>query len=70
MLIVKLLTSDHIFKYEGNIEVSRLDEFLCISANRDIWDLKDNDELEDLIIMSVRIYDGFFIEDVEYIKGE
>lgn len=70
MLIVKLKTSDFIFKYEGDIEVSRRDEFLCISANKDIWDLKEQDELEDLLIYNKKVYDGFFIEDVEYIRGE
>lgn len=64
MIILKTTKTDFLFKYTGNIEVYRLEPFLCISADHII---KDPDLLDG---WETRVFDKFWLEDIEWIRGE
>lgn len=65
MIIIKTTKSDYLFKYAGNIEIHNDDGiFLVVSSDKLIQ------EENELSLVSVSTYDKFWIEDIEYIKGE
>jgi len=65
MIILKCKNSDYLFKYKGNIELYITENCVYVSADDTV-----QSEDESLFIVTSHTWDRFFVEEVEWIKGE